>query len=386
MNIKTLLLVTIIAISFNAKCQGEFEIKVTVNKEYVGNYLDFYGNSNTKFPIKIEDTSITISGICKDKFESCTIRIQQSDALSSIGFYIYSGKMKLKINHLYSKDTLLDIQLNGFPFQKEQEAYLAKTYSDRIKADIQYKKINALFYDKEGLEHLRDSALDELGKTRLFICNKNIIDFINKYPKSYISYNLFVNSVLRRYSIVPDSLTKIYATLNSEYKNSHQKTNIDSIINTKVALFSTNKAGAYFRNFNFKTDKDSLYNLYSLASNHYILICFWASWCGPCRRNIPRLKEIDNHYAAKGLQIISISIDDDETKWKEAIEKEKMPWLQTCDIKKYIKDIKLRDQLYVSAVPQYFLLNNKGEIVYNSIIEKDDENYSLLFKTLDKNL
>ena len=347
MNIKTLLLAIAIATTFTANCQGAFEIKVTVNKEYLGNYLEFYGNSNSKFPLKLNDTSFTISGICKNKFEPVIFRLQQSDALSLLNLYISSGKMELTINHLYSKDTLLDIKLKDFPFQKEQEEYLKMTYAKKN------------YY--------------------------GILNFINKYPKSYISYYSFIRYVLNKNLVTSDSLKNIFVSLNDEYKASESGEKADSIIKQKI--FAANfDLGKKFLNFEFKTISNNTYNLSDFTQKGYVLICYWASWCTPCRKNIPRLKEINKQYASKGLQLISISIDDNEKYWKDALEKEQMPWTQVCDIEKYVKGISLRKRISITQVPQYYLLDKNGTIVYNNFILKDDENYSLLFKTLEKYL
>ena len=63
-----------------------------------------------------------------------------------------------------------------------------------------------------------------------------------------------------------------------------------------------------------------------LNKNGYTVIDFWASWCGPCRAGIPHLKKISERF--KNLKFISISVDDDNAAWLEAVEKEQMPWEQ----------------------------------------------------------
>ncbi len=350
MNTKTLILATIIAIPFNAKSQGEFEIKVTVNKEYVGNYLDFTtftSFNGFEYPNKIDDTVFYIKGKCKEKYEAAKFRLQQSDALSYLDLFVSAGKMELKVNHLYSKDTILDIQLKNFPFQKEQEEYLKMTYA------------------KKGYN--------------------SVLTFINQHPKSYISYHSFLINILRMNVVKPDSLETIFSSLNEEYKISKRGEYADSTIKQKV-LASKFGIGNVFPNFEFKTISNNTYSLSDFTNKGYVLVCYWASWCSPCRKNIPRLKNIYEIYTSKGLQLISVSIDNNEQNWKDALEKEQMPWTQICDIEKYVKGKSLRERLYITFVPQYYLLDKNGTIIYNNYMLKDDENYSLLFKTLDKSL
>ena len=61
------------------------------------------------------------------------------------------------------------------------------------------------------------------------------------------------------------------------------------------------------------------------------LIEFWASWCNPCRVEIPHMRNTYNKYHPKGLNIVSISIDSDPKNWHQAMEEEKMPWGQLID-------------------------------------------------------
>src|SRR6185312_15973794 len=58
------------------------------------------------------------------------------------------------------------------------------------------------------------------------------------------------------------------------------------------------------------------------------MLVFWASWCGPCRMEIPTLKEIYSEYKERGLNLVSISIDDNKDNWVKALSQEKMPWTQ----------------------------------------------------------
>lgn len=93
----------------------------------------------------------------------------------------------------------------------------------------------------------------------------------------------------------------------------------------------------------------------------YLLVEFWASWCGPCRAENPNLLQQYTQYKDKGFDILGVSLDDDKTKWAKAIEMDGMPWTQVSDLKGWNNEI---GRLYgVRAVPASILLNPEGKII-----------------------
>jgi thiol-disulfide isomerase/thioredoxin len=65
------------------------------------------------------------------------------------------------------------------------------------------------------------------------------------------------------------------------------------------------------------------------GKNKYVLVEFWASWCGPCRAEIPHMKKAYEQYNRKGFEIFSFTIDDSRPAWQKASDEEKLPWINT---------------------------------------------------------
>lgn len=98
-----------------------------------------------------------------------------------------------------------------------------------------------------------------------------------------------------------------------------------------------------------------------LGKGKYVLLEFWASWCGPCRADIPHLKEVYALYHPEGFEVIGISMDDKKENWLKAIDEEKLPWLQVSDLKAFNSDV---SKLYgVSGIPTCLLIDPEGTIV-----------------------
>lgn len=115
--------------------------------------------------------------------------------------------------------------------------------------------------------------------------------------------------------------------------------------------------GAAAPEFSLPSDKGGRVALKSLRGK-YVLLDFWASWCGPCRSEIPRLKKLWEVYHAKGLEIVSITIDNKEADWRRALAEEQMPWTQLN-----AHGSPVARQYNVQGIPHLVLIDPEGKIV-----------------------
>ncbi len=97
----------------------------------------------------------------------------------------------------------------------------------------------------------------------------------------------------------------------------------------------------------------------------YVLIDFWASWCGPCRQENPNVVRMYNQYKDKGFEIFGVSLDQDRAKWLKAIEADKLTWPHVSDLKGWESSAA---SLYgVTAIPQTVLLDKEGKIIAKNL-------------------
>lgn len=101
--------------------------------------------------------------------------------------------------------------------------------------------------------------------------------------------------------------------------------------------------------------------LADIANHDITIIDFWASWCGPCMREIPNLKEAYKKYKDKGLDIVGVSLDENEVQWKNAIQQMGMSWKHLSDLKGW--DSEPVSQLGIDGIPFMVLVDNQGNIL-----------------------
>lgn len=104
----------------------------------------------------------------------------------------------------------------------------------------------------------------------------------------------------------------------------------------------------------------------------YILLDFWASWCPPCRRQTPYLKQLFERYDKRQFSIVGISFDTNREEWKEYIQKNQIKWAQLIDQKGWESTAILT--YAIQGIPHLILLGPDGKIIANNPSEKQLSN------------
>jgi thiol-disulfide isomerase/thioredoxin len=100
-----------------------------------------------------------------------------------------------------------------------------------------------------------------------------------------------------------------------------------------------------------------------------VLLEFWASWCGPCRRENPELVKTYQIYKDKGFEILGVSLDDNKDRWLSAISHDQLPWPNLCDLKGDRNEAAI---IYgIGAIPDNFLIDANGLVIARNLRGKE---------------
>lgn len=101
----------------------------------------------------------------------------------------------------------------------------------------------------------------------------------------------------------------------------------------------------------------------------YVLIDFWASWCGPCRQENPNVVLAHDRFKNKNFTVLGVSLDNNKDKWLKAIEDDKLDWTQVSDLKHWQNEVAIKYK--VQSIPQNLLIDPQGIIVAKNLRGED---------------
>ena len=281
---------------------------------------------------------------------------------------------------LMLKDTIFDLKIKG------NDLGDVRNFSAR--GGVLQNRKDALDRKEENIYRERDSVLARFyraneednifGKMHEMASLQVMDEIYDKEENEYIQKNrdniLGLYLVFYRHSYLNYERLKLkFDMLSEEMKHTPE----GQVIDKRYKKLSEVKVGAYAPNFKLPTlDGDSVH-LYGKSATIKI-IDFWASWCGPCRKENPHLVEIYKKYKDKDLLMISVSMDTDEKAWRKAVKEDGLEWIQACDLQG--ADGKAVRAYRVTGIPHIFVLDGNNKIIGEKL--KGQELDDLLAKYL----
>lgn len=155
-----------------------------------------------------------------------------------------------------------------------------------------------------------------------------------------------------------EKLDPLISQITAEYDNDE----VIIKIKENVEKMKLTSVGQPFTDFEMETPEGKAIKLSDyVGKGKVVLVDFWASWCGPCRREMPNLVAAYAKYKNKGFEIVGVSLDQSADAWKESIQKLNMTWPQMSDLKYWNCE---GAQLYaISSIPHTLLIDGNGTII-----------------------
>ena len=278
-----------------------------------------------------------------------------------LSFYIDKGEITVT-----TADSISKAQITGSPINDDNKRLLTqlKPVIDEAKA-LQFESVKASpaeqntaeFQNKMQARH-KKLELEEKATLKKFIVAN---------PSSYLS-------LLALYSVGgpspnPPEIDSLYKVLSPELKNTESARNFEKSLD---ALRST-AVGVMAPDFT-QADVNGTPVKLSSFRGKYVLIDFWASWCGPCRQENPNVVKAYNRFKDKNFTILGVSLDktDGKANWLAAIKSDGLTWTEVSDLKFWNNEAA---ELYaVKSIPANFLIDPTGKIIARDLRGDDLEN------------
>jgi peroxiredoxin len=303
---------------------------------------------NGKFEFNVALTNPSIALLILDHTgQDLQSKDQQKDIYR---FFITPGKGTLK-----AKDSIANAQISGLPIFKEHQALIATSLPIENKLIALNNQFNALPDNKKsdsevakGFQDKYDALLDDRKAA--------IAEFIAQNPNSFVS--LFaLNGDLATDDMNVEQVTKAFDVLSDDLKANPLAMSLSS----KLDLAKRTGLGAFAADFEEKTAEQISIKLSSFKGQ-YVLLDFWASWCGPCRQENPNVLAAYEAFKDKNFTVLGVSIDESEDKWIKAVKQDGLLWTQLLD-----RTQKIAINYGINAIPKNFLINPEGKIIAKNL-------------------
>lgn len=351
---KYLIPVLLALIQFTAQAQEGFRLTGTLSDSLNGKFIHFYGIDYSGLNTPIRDSVKIANGVFEYTGSLTTPALLTSVYIKEIPMFF--GQIFLENKHLQLRVT----PGKPYRFETTNNPVTAQYIKWRAETSEPFVKMYPLMNSIDSLRNANaDSSLiaaqEKLLSSFQYSKRQAEIEFVKTNPDAYLSLYWLSYSLFHRMQQQPAQLQSLYENLSSALRALPEGKELEN----KLSILNQLKPGNPAPLFTAASPDGKSTSLEQFRGK-YVLLDFWASWCGPCLEKIPEIRRIHKAYGAN-LEILGISLDHDKKKWINAINKYQLNWHHVSDLKYWNGNI---SKAYnISAIPATILIGPDGNIL-----------------------
>lgn len=353
---KNLILLLTIIITLSAcesRNSNEYSISGKIEGKFAGNV---YLQKNKDGQFLILDTAVVENGRFKFKgtMDYPDIYYIGIDEGRFVSFFNEPSDIKIKF-HI---DSITSPEIKGSDSDKE--------YRDYLKSLDKHKSAQIGIYSRynEAARNNDTAQLRTLGveMNQLDAQHKeSILGFIKTNPSSFVSPYI---AMRHSYELDLDELRQLNDLMTPKVKESA----FAKMLSDRIKVLENVEVGKQAPDFTMNDTEGRPVKLSDLRGK-VLLVDFWASWCGPCRKENPNIVKAYNRFSSKGFDILGVSLDRDANNWLAAIKEDKLTWTHVSDLQYWNN---AASKLYgVMSIPSNVLLDANGVIIARNLTGED---------------